>query len=239
MRTCTFDLFLVIKNIPHSEWRFEVTKSRQLIGRAEEAHIRIPPSYDFVSRRHAEIWYDRDGIWIRDVGSRAGTRVNGVQIQQPKPVCVAIGDRISLGELELLIVSSNRPTECLETDKLNSDWAGPPTEVWPGHLKTQEIPNPRSIRALMDQLTPAEMAVVLWMCRGYTTDEDIAEKVYRSPNTVRTQIGSILQKLGQHSRMDVVNWLKQMETRLFSVLEDDDDLSGDHGSATRKGRGSR
>ena len=58
----------------------------------------------------------------------------------------------------------------------------------------------------------AEREVVLWMCRGFLDDEAIGKKLKRSPNTVRTQVGSIFQKLGLHSRGDVLNVLRQLTT---------------------------
>lgn len=222
--------FLLMTNISPSDWSYEIEERRQLIGRADEAEIRIPRSYQFVSRRHAQIWCNQKGIWISDVGSRSGTRVNGVWVEHLREASVEVGDRISLGDLELAVVSS---TGChgFAKDKLasarlqNADRVALRDESPKKALAT-------FVHARMERLTSAEMAVVLWMCRGHSTDEDIAHKLHRSPHTVRTQIGSILQKLEQHSRLDVVNWVKQMEARLLSMF-DDDDPSGNVSSGTR------
>ena len=56
----------------------------------------------------------------------------------------------------------------------------------------------------------AERQVILWMGQGLLDDETIGKKLHRSPNTVRTQIGSIFHKLGLHSRGEVLNVLRQM-----------------------------
>jgi signal transduction histidine kinase len=71
----------------------------QLVGRSSEAlHL----TDGTVSRRHAELTPD-DGRWtLRDLGSRHGTRVNGVRIAGA--VEVRAGDRIAVGDTELLAI---------------------------------------------------------------------------------------------------------------------------------------
>ena len=49
-----------------------------------------------VSRRHAELRRDGERWFIRDLGSRNGTRVNGMRVIEE--VEVRPGDRITLGE---------------------------------------------------------------------------------------------------------------------------------------------
>ncbi|MEY2795366.1 MAG: Sporulation kinase, partial [Planctomycetota bacterium] len=71
----------------------------QLVGRSSEA-LHLTDST--VSRRHAELTPD-DGRWtLRDLGSRHGTRVNGVRIAGA--VEVRAGDRIAVGDTELLAI---------------------------------------------------------------------------------------------------------------------------------------
>ena len=65
------------------------------------------------------------------------------------------------------------------------------------------------IRDMLRQLTAAELEVVLWMYRGYTSDDELGRTLHRSPNTIRTQVGSIFGKLNLHSRTDIVSWLKR------------------------------
>lgn len=51
---------------------------------------------DSVSRRHAELWRDGERWYMRDLGSRNGTRVNGIRVLEP--VEVRPGDRVALGD---------------------------------------------------------------------------------------------------------------------------------------------
>lgn len=64
------------------------------IGRSRDCDCVVPePS---VSRRHAELRRDGCRWFLRDVGSRNGTRVNGLRLLEEAEV--RPGDRISLGE---------------------------------------------------------------------------------------------------------------------------------------------
>jgi LuxR family maltose regulon positive regulatory protein len=63
---------------------------------------------------------------------------------------------------------------------------------------------------LLAELSRAELEIVLWMTRGYTTDGEIGKLLYRSPHTVRTQVSSIFNKLGIHSRAELVGWANRL-----------------------------
>ena len=69
-----------------------------VIGSASDCAVRLADCT--VSRLHAEIAWRPGGPWIRDLGSRNGTRINGVQIE-----AAAVPDActVSLGETDLTI----------------------------------------------------------------------------------------------------------------------------------------
>lgn len=78
----------------------ELTANAPLtIGRSESSALCIPDKK--ISRRHAEIVSDGENIFITDLSSRTGTRVNGRPIQQRTPLC--IGDTIQIGETDLVL----------------------------------------------------------------------------------------------------------------------------------------
>jgi CBS domain-containing protein len=56
-----------------------------LIGRAEDCDLRLPngPGYCDVSRHHCLLHIDPPNVWVRDLGSRNGTRLNGREIGHP------------------------------------------------------------------------------------------------------------------------------------------------------------
>ena len=66
---------------------------RVLVGRAPECDCVVPE--DCASRRHAEIWREGDRWFLRDLGSRNGTRLNGMRVAGR--VEIRAGDRVSLG----------------------------------------------------------------------------------------------------------------------------------------------
>ena len=69
-----------------------------VIGRSEFAGITLADKK--VSRRHAELFSASDGVYIEDLDSRTGTRVNGEVISGR--VRLLPGDHIQAGETDLL-----------------------------------------------------------------------------------------------------------------------------------------
>lgn len=63
-----------------------------IAGRSPEADIVLAD--DTVSRKHARFYQSRDLIWVRDLGSRNGTTVNGQSIHRH---ALREGDRIAIG----------------------------------------------------------------------------------------------------------------------------------------------
>jgi FHA domain/DUF1707 SHOCT-like domain len=66
---------------------------RLVVGRAPNCDCVLPE--DCVSRRHAQLWREGDRWFLRDLGSRNGTRVNGIRVIERMEV--RAGDRVSLG----------------------------------------------------------------------------------------------------------------------------------------------
>jgi DNA-binding CsgD family transcriptional regulator len=164
-----------------------VDSSRKIIGRDASADIRVVRAFLSVSRRHAEIWSMNGECWISDLGSRCGTHVNGVSIGR-HAVRLCYGDRISLGELELVLECSDDPDASSPSDPGSEDAGTDDSRMPDGSNCT---------------LTDCEIEILLWISRGAVRDCDIAKKVHRSPHTVRTHVGSILRKLNLHSRAEL------------------------------------
>lgn len=68
------------------------------IGRAADAELRLGD--DGVSRLHAQLRVEADGIWVEDLNSRNGTFVNSQRITAPTPL--AEGDKIQVGRTTVL-----------------------------------------------------------------------------------------------------------------------------------------
>jgi DNA-binding CsgD family transcriptional regulator len=200
--------FLILINIPAEEWSYRIDQERKILGRSTSARIRIPEQFEQVSRRHAEVWRENSQNWLRDVGSRGGTHVNGICLTKGQAVAVTIGDRIALSNVELKVVGEvSKLAELMfeagiavvsRADEKTTDG----TDI-------QRLLPVAFVHDMLRQLTAAELDIVLWMYRGYTSDEELGQTLHRSPNTIRTQVGSIFGKLNLHSRTEIVSWLRR------------------------------
>jgi DNA-binding CsgD family transcriptional regulator len=196
--------YLLITNEAPEVWHASIGSRRKVIGRRQDCDIVVPAKFVCTSRRHAEIWADRSAIKIRDLGSTGGTRVNGVGIERAKDVKIVPGDRISLGGLELVLVD-DIPIAGVQLGE-----SGVRVEESVDRAKPDDLAVELS-RALLARLSQAELAIVLWLCRGFYKDEEIASKLNRSPNTIRTQVNSIFKKLAVHSRNEIVSLVKRSD----------------------------
>ena len=85
--------------IDSREVRFALDEGVHLLGRGDEAALRVPRAN--VSRRHAEITV-RDGlVSVRDLGSHNGTSVNGARIDDT--VALMPGDRLAVANVDFRI----------------------------------------------------------------------------------------------------------------------------------------
>lgn len=81
--------------------RVDLVEGQSLVvGRSQDAHLRIAD--DSVSRRHCEVWVERDGYRIRDLGATNATRLNDVAIAEST---LSDGDYITVGESVLKFIS--------------------------------------------------------------------------------------------------------------------------------------
>ncbi len=64
-------------------------------GRGTECHIQ--PNSDWVSRQHCLLRVAAEGAWLRDLGSRNGTLVNGERVKGERPL--EEGDQLQVGPL--------------------------------------------------------------------------------------------------------------------------------------------
>lgn len=56
----------------------DLSNNRMWVGRAEDCDVVLP--FEEISRRHAEIVRRHGSVWLRDLGSSNGTRVDGVRV---------------------------------------------------------------------------------------------------------------------------------------------------------------
>lgn len=107
------------------------------LGRASDCTIPIKDR--FLSRKHAEIAWS-SGTWLlRDCGSANGTFVNGVRVSNE--IALRPGDRISLGDAELILRHDEAPTDhgfSVEDSVLATNLSIPVVDVVEHDLKSDE-----------------------------------------------------------------------------------------------------
>ncbi|MES2640501.1 MAG: FHA domain-containing protein [Myxococcota bacterium] len=69
-------------------------RARHLVGRSPEADLRVDAPR--VSTRHAELFYHESAWFLRDLGSRNGTTVDGVPVLPGVDVALSVGSRVEL-----------------------------------------------------------------------------------------------------------------------------------------------
>ena len=81
--------------------RVTVGSKPLVIGRLPECDVVLPDSN--VSRRHAEVQRRGDGVFVTDLGSTNGTKVNGAPVREQ---LLSSGDEISVGSTKLVFEMS-------------------------------------------------------------------------------------------------------------------------------------
>ena len=123
-------LTLLVLQGPDKGRRFELPDAPALLGRDSR---QIPLTDQTVSRRHAEL-IPNDGDWIlRDMGSVNGSYLNGVRVDNRKPL--KLGDQIRVGRTLLVFgaqpgisrsSSGNGQNAVTARKKIHHDASAPP-----------------------------------------------------------------------------------------------------------------
>lgn len=177
----TASVWLTLNGIPANSWAHAVTPRRQTAGRSTQSDIYV--MHPSVSRQHAEFWQDGDEFFVKDLGSRNGTLVNGVPIVK---LAIRIGYEIQLGEAKLKVVSNADIKRLTPTED-----SEPTLLVAPRDEPAREI------------LSPAEFRVFSLLLKGYS-EAKAAEKLHLTKNTVHTHVKRIYQKLDVHSSKELM-----------------------------------
>lgn len=204
--------YLFMLNVPTDAWYAQLNDQEQTLGRHSDCQIVVPNHCRTVSRRHAVLWIKQGKIWLRDLGSRAGTLINGVRIPAQRAFQVEATDRISLGEVELTIITAWQPASVSESD------ATSPANRATTTVANDSVATTRGEFSPLD-LTPAEIEILVWMRRGYTSLDSLGQKLFRSSHTVRTQLASIFRKLDVHSREELLGQLQREAAQLQTYIQ--------------------
>jgi len=100
---------LVLLNKSGSHKTFALPHPVTVLGRRHDCDLRIPLAT--VSRRHCQVTLNSESPKLRDLGSRAGTFVNGRRIDPEKDVPVKAGDYIAIGPLTFVCQIDGKPAK--------------------------------------------------------------------------------------------------------------------------------
>ncbi|MFQ3587911.1 MAG: FHA domain-containing protein [Fimbriimonadaceae bacterium] len=78
---------------------YPIRPGENVVGREGDIVLADP----MVSRRHAKITYEPSGIFVEDLGSTNGTKVNGVRLGAGERRAVSPGDTVSFGGIETAV----------------------------------------------------------------------------------------------------------------------------------------
>lgn len=158
-----------------------------------------PGRLDFpgLASRHAKLWRDKSGNWLKAIDGRA-IWLNSVPVSRRARTKLVKGDSLVFGKSprgpEFWVLC--RRAQELEGNDLTASTAGPDLR---NDLETEE--------GGWATLSRAEYDVLAWMARGVVEAEDIARHLFRSVNTVRTQLSKIYEKTGVYSRTELLGLL--------------------------------
>ena len=100
------DVRLVMFREDGSKRVFPLTPGVTTIGRKEDCSIRIPLAT--VSRRHAEIYVDDEGVSLKDLGAANGTYLNHERVDEED---IEPGDQIMIGPVVFTVQIDGSPTD--------------------------------------------------------------------------------------------------------------------------------
>ena len=122
------------------------------IGRSDGAGLCVPDRK--VSRRHAEITVEGEQLFLEDLASRTGTRVNGKSIASRTPL--APGDTIQIGETELILEKTEAPVQQLSPQ---------PSAVTPAPVKMKTGEHRLPVYAAQSSLTALYTETMIRLAR--------------------------------------------------------------------------
>jgi len=137
-------------------------ESRALVGSAESVPVRIQDRA--VSRIHAELDPQRDGVWVRDLGSRNGTWVGGVLVKHAR---IPDDGRVQIGSSTLWLAFEDEASD---------------VALWPNDRFGPLLARSDAMRELFIRLAQyaASDAPVLIQGETGTGKELVAEAIHQS-----------------------------------------------------------
>jgi DNA-binding CsgD family transcriptional regulator len=185
--------WLILNGVSTSIWSYELSTEPQVMGRDDQCEIVL--YHPKVSRRHAQLTLEGDGVRVEDLKSRNGTFLQGTRLTS---TVVPIGTEIRIGELTLSIVNSSRMQQGAFASTIET--------VSAAYLDTQQI----------GALSVAQIRVLRKLLDG-RGESDIAKELFLSPATVHTHVKAIYKQMNVQSRAGLL--AKFIDPGVLKTLE--------------------
>lgn len=185
-------------------WCAELKKEATVaIGSAVEGPGRL--EQPGVAAAHAQVRRDRYGIWVSPLND-GKVFLNSNPLTAQGEIGLVKGDRVRLGSprvgVDLLVICSGELAAADGDEEIEESSSSASTS-------TKKKRKQATGAAGMLSLTPAEYEIVSWIARGVEDLEEIAARLFRSVNTVRTQLNRIYDKLDVHSKAELCTYVIQ------------------------------
>ena len=105
---------LMVESGPDKGKTFEVGPAMLVAGR--QIGVDILLNDDQISRRHASFEEVNNVLYLNDLGSANGTRLNGRAVSANQPVSLSPGDRVQIGRTTLLVQGANIGADPFKTE---------------------------------------------------------------------------------------------------------------------------
>lgn len=168
---------LTFRNGPLSGKSLQLDQSEGTLGRRDDNSYILPDPR--VSRVHASLRKEAGAVILTDLGSSAGTKVNGEEVNGPR--VLRHGDRIAFGPVEAVFED---PAMAAQQEDVTMVLEVPKVETGP-------------------HLSPRQQQVLELMAEGMTNNE-IGEELGVTERTVKAYAQELYDKLGVRNRAGAV-----------------------------------
>ena len=174
----------------NSPWVIPLDKPVFTIGRLESNNLIISSSA--VSRKHARITLEADGLYITDLESKNGIRINGFDCRGKNRI--REGDLIRIGDSEFSLIRQGPLRETTQ--------------------KTLARESDKTLCSFSETygLSERESEILFYLIKGLNL-KFIGESLFISAGTVKNHVLKIYRKTGCHSRIELAS--KYAESEMF------------------------
>jgi len=137
------------------------------------------------SRFHAEVTAYRESVLVKDLGSRNGTFVNGVRVEEAE---LKPGQAVRFGTVQFQLIAHDQPGSSHVNSELSTFLINPNSSVSP---------------AALDELSDAQKGVLALLLEG-RSEKDVAKHLHISQHTVHNHVKSIYKRMGVNSRPELL-----------------------------------